>query len=116
TNAQTGRSIKADVMYTYKIGSFEQDVVFHQQPPGPDLYGMNSERARIQLLTEFMEAPSPVVAAGFFPTQVGPLEDDQVSFGAMSLGAGKAFMLGTNSPSAIINKRWLQTGGRQLLL
>ena len=30
------KGLKADVKYTYKIGSFEQDVILREQPPAPE--------------------------------------------------------------------------------
>ena len=116
TNAMTGASFKADLVYTYKKGSFEQDVVLRQQPPTPESFGLNSDNTRLEALTEFFEMPQPGVAVGSVRTEIGQLEDDEISFGGTRMAQGKAFMLGTNSPSTIVNKRWLQLDGRQILL
>jgi hypothetical protein len=49
TNAFT--DLDAAVVFTYKKGSFESDVVFHQRPPNPADYGFNSATTRLQLWT-----------------------------------------------------------------
>lgn len=105
TNAQAGQSFKADLVYTYKKGSFEQDVVLRQQPPTPESLGLNSGNTRLQVLTEFFETPLPVITVGLVRTGIGLLEDDSLNFGLMKMGLGKAFMLGTNSLSTVVNKR-----------
>src|SRR5258706_9492059 len=46
TNVQTGQILKADLVYTYKKGSFEQDIILRQQPPTPESYGLSSSSAR----------------------------------------------------------------------
>ena len=41
-NAFTG--VKAGVRYTYTRGGFEQDVILEEQPPAPEVYGLDSGR------------------------------------------------------------------------
>ena len=49
--------VKADVRYTYKRGSFEQDVILREQPPTPESLGLNSATVEIQVMTEFLNPP-----------------------------------------------------------
>ena len=55
------QGVKADVRYTYKKGSFEQDVILREQPPTPETYGLNSETTEMQVLTEFINSPTPTL-------------------------------------------------------
>jgi sugar lactone lactonase YvrE len=68
------------------------------------------------VLTEFFNPPPPKVTAMTVPTVAGNLEDDSLSFGAMQMGRGKAFLLDNNSPSVGVDKRWLLLQGRQFLV
>src|ERR1035437_1222330 len=44
---------KADLVCTYRRGGFECDLVFRQQPPTPDQYGLDNSSSTLQLVTEF---------------------------------------------------------------
>jgi hypothetical protein len=114
TNTFAG--LDADLLYTYTKAGMEQDVVLRQQPPDPVSLGLDSASTRLQILTKFVSAPQPSVMAATVPTAAGNLEDDNLSFGVMAMGQGRAFLLGTNSPPANVEKRWLTLNGRQFLL
>jgi hypothetical protein len=108
--------LDADLLYTYTKAGFEQDVILREQPPQPAVLGLNSRSTRLQVLTEFFNAPQPSLNAMSVSTAAGNLEDDALSFGVMQMGRGKAFLLGTNSPSVGVNKRWFVVNGRQFLI
>jgi len=108
--------LNADLLYTYTKAGFEQDVVLREQPPDPVSLGLNPQTTRIQVLTEFFNPPQPRITATTMPTDAGNLEDDNLSFGAMGIGRGKAFLLGNQSPSVAVNKRWLVLEGRHFLI
>jgi hypothetical protein len=38
---------RADLVCTYRRGGFESDVVFRQQPPTPDQYGLNNANSKL---------------------------------------------------------------------
>ncbi len=114
TNAFAG--LNADLLYTYTKAGAEQDVILREQPPDPAVLDLNPATTRIQVLTEFFNPPQPVVTATTVPTAAGNLEDDYLSFGAMQMGHGKAFLIGDNSPSVGVNKRWVVLAGRQFLI
>lgn len=96
TNAFAG--LNADLLYTYTRAGFEQDVILLEQPPDPASLGLNPQSTRLQVLTEFFNPPPTRVTATTVATVAGDLEDDLLNFGAMLMGQGRAFQLGTNSP------------------
>jgi RHS repeat-associated protein len=114
TNAFTG--FKADIRYTYTKAGFEQDIILREQPPSPASFGLNPNTTRLQVLTEFFDPPQPTVTAMTVPTDAGDLENDNLDFGVMQMIPGKAFLLGTTTPSVVVNKQWLLLGGRQMLV
>jgi hypothetical protein len=114
TNAFTG--FGADIRYTYTKAGFEQDIILREQPPSPASFGLNPDTTRLQVLTEFFDPPQPTVSATTVPTDAGDLENDNLDFGVMQMIPGKAFLLGTNSPSVAVNKQWLLLDGRQMLV
>ena len=95
TNAFTG--VDADLLYTYRKGGFEQDVIFREQPPEPEQFGLSSASARLQMLTEFFSPPAPVEYVGPVNPQDG-LQDTTLTFGAMKMVQGKAFLMNTINP------------------
>jgi hypothetical protein len=114
TNAFSG--LNADLLYTYTKAGFEQDVILREQPPDPGSLNLNGQSTRIQVLTEFFNVPQPTVTSTTVTTAAGNLEDDYLSFGAMQMGRGKAFILGADSPAVGVNKQWLVLQGRQFLV
>ncbi len=114
TNAFAG--LNADLLYTYTKAGFQQDVVLRAQPPDPDSLGLNPATTRLQVLTEFFNPPQPVVTKATVPTDAGNLEDDGLGFGVMQMGHGKALLIGANSPTVDVEKRWVVLAGRQFLI
>ncbi|MDE3068756.1 MAG: hypothetical protein KGJ60_14575, partial [Verrucomicrobiota bacterium] len=106
---------KVDLRYTYTKASFEQDVIIEDQPPDPASLGLNSN-ALLQVTTEFFNPPPPEVTQETVPTVVGNLTDDQLSFGVMTMGRGKAFLLGTNATPAGVEKQWFNLSGQQFFV
>ncbi len=115
TNAFVG--VSADILYTYRKGGFEQDVIFREQPPTPEQCGLNSANSRLQLLTEFFNTPTPVVSA--VNVQDG-LQDMTLNFGSMTMVHGRAFLAGigtqNNLNSVPVFKSWGTVDGRTLLI
>ena len=81
--------VRADVRYTYKKGSFEQDVILREQPPTPESLGLDPQTTEIEVMTEFLNPPQE--AKMRTPEKNNAPADDDVSWGAMFLGHGKAF-------------------------
>jgi RHS repeat-associated protein len=113
-NAFTG--FKADIRYTYTIAGFEQDIILRERPPTPASFGLNPDTTRLEVLTEFFNPPQPTVTASTVPTAAGNLENDQLNFGSMAMGQGKAFLLGTTAPTVGVDKQWLTLDGAQFLV
>ena len=54
-------AVSADVRYTYKRGSFEQDVILRSQPPSPAALHLNPATTTIEVMTEFINPPAATV-------------------------------------------------------
>ena len=115
--------LQADVRYTYTRGGFEQDIVLKQAPPAPEKYGLNSATTRLEVWSEFLTAPEPgrqvhVLKPG--PMNSGRDEsftDDQLDFGGMRMGAGRAFQAGAQDESSVpVGKSWIRDQGRNFLI
>jgi alkylated DNA nucleotide flippase Atl1 len=121
TNAFTG--LNADLACTYRKSGFECDVVLREQPLAPEAYGLDPQTSRLELLTEFFNTPEPVeTTSGASKSDV--LSDTTLIFGTMTMGRGKAFVVGDSTsddarkPSFQIPvyKSWLHLQGRTLLV
>lgn len=117
------KGFKADLLYTYRKGGFEQDVVFRQQPPAPAAYGLSVPSTRLQLLTEFFNPPAPAQVSSAVSPSDG-LSDTTLRFGTLSMVRGKAFVVGDAAPTnqtdfqaeIPVYKSWQQLQGRTFLV
>src|SRR5205814_8105068 len=57
-NAFNENGVQADVIYSIEKGSFEQDIVFRSRLNPAD-FGFPTNSTRIQIFTEFYDAPQP---------------------------------------------------------
>jgi len=111
----------ADVLYTYKKGGFEQDIVLHRALPTPDSLGLNPETARLQVLTEFFNPPTPDEQTTGGDAETG-LTDTTLEFGSTAFTHGKAFMMGHGTAKSKreaqipVFKHWLKADGRTFLI
>lgn len=114
TNAFEG-DVEADLCYTYARGKFSQTVVIRQSPPPPQAYGL-SERAELEVLTEFIASPEPDQQGGW---SRGRLNSD-LDFGPMRMGRGRAFSVGTEDSApptgTPVHKSWQLIEQRQVLI
>ncbi|MDW8310825.1 MAG: hypothetical protein RMK20_15750, partial [Verrucomicrobiales bacterium] len=129
--------LRAEVRYTYTRAGLEQDVILRECPPGPERFGLNPKTARLQVWTEFVEAPSARVEATVARAKDGgELSDVQVAWDTMAIGVGRAFAVGltavergkhpdgesaeeaarTGSGSVRVSKQWVNLQGRQFLV
>ena len=105
------------VRYTYKHGSFEQDVILEEQPPSPESLGLNPDTTEIEVLTEFFAPPDATVVEHTMPDS--GLPDQDISWGAMRIGHGKAFDLAVppNPRSQVcVRRQYVNVQGRQILV
>ncbi|HEY1718020.1 MAG TPA: Ig-like domain-containing protein [Verrucomicrobiae bacterium] len=110
--------IGADVRYTYRRGSFEQDVILEESPPTPEAFGLNSASTVLQVLTEFDSTPTPniTIATNQIPS-ADEMADQFLDFGAMKMVPGKAFAVGQNPLDGIrVSKQWTTVDGRTILV
>ena len=94
----------ADARYSYTKSGFEQDIILRTTPPSPAEWGLNPETTRLEVFTEFIEAPEATVTAVTVKHEADPavrqamkepdLIDQRLDFGGMSIGQGQAFPLG----------------------
>lgn len=116
-------AVRADLRYTYTKAGFEQDIVLREAPPAPEKYGLNSKTSRLEVWTEFTEAPEPAkisnvlnggaVAEG----RAQVFADEELDFGTMKIGAGRAFRLGADGGRSVpVGKSWIQVKQRTFLL
>src|SRR5260370_17557276 len=67
----------------------------------------------LQVWTEFVSAPAPSI---YSPAETSEISDQQLDFGGMMIGPGKAFLIGTAADQYVrVQKQWLQTEGRTFL-
>ena len=102
--------VKADVRYGYTVAGVEQDVILREQLPAPEAYGMDPKTTELEVLTEYLDAPTRHTAS---------VSGDEIEFGSMHLAKGHTFSLGqTNGFNGFlrVSKRWVQTDGRQFLI
>ncbi len=106
----------ASLLYTYTKAGLEQDVILEKQPPTPQSLGLNPDKARLRVLTEFFNSARPTLTARTVSTLAGDIENDYMAFGTMSMGPGKAFRLGAMEPPVGIERQWVTQSGRQILI
>ena len=126
--ALAGDGFTADVRYTWRKGSFEQDVILRETPPSPEVFQMNPATTRLQAWTMFVEAPEPEVYARILRREadaaarqimVEPdFADQELKFGALAISLGQAFSLGQDKDvqSIPVGKEWGTTEAGETFL
>lgn len=107
--------IEADVRYTYTLAGFEQDVILRKQLSSPAEYSLNPETTWLEVLTEFVETPAVSKRA----IRNGGVEDEELDFGVMKIGRGRAFELGGEKnlrEAQPVRKVWERLEGRDFLI
>ena len=109
--------VKAAVRYTYKKRSFEQDVILMEMPPDPQALGLNPQTTEIEVLTEFLNPPATRIVERRIKNN--PLPDQDVSWGSMRIGRGKAFDLGEPpgfDSHIAVRRQFVNLQGRHVLI
>ncbi len=126
-DAFDGNGIQAGIIYRFRAGAFQQNVVFVKRPSlTPVDLGMGS-RTRIEVASEILDCPAPtrtlrVLKKDASQAEESVLTDEVLDFGnELRMGLGHAFGLGEGinsfSRGIPVAKRLVQTtGGRTLLL
>lgn len=111
--------VRASLRLTYTKSGFEQDVVLEEQPPTPETFGLNPKTTRLQVLTEFFNAPQPIkLEQSYADSFGGKIIDEQLDFGSLRMIQGKAFTIdaGESSKTFPVSKQWLKIDGRDFLI
>jgi hypothetical protein len=116
---------QADVRYTYRRDGFEQDIILREQLPSPASYGLNPDTTRLEVLTEYVDAPEGNATTTVLRSEENPalrqimalpdFADQTLNFGAMKIGQGRAFDLG-GSFEVPVGKSWEVLNGRSVLI
>ena len=113
----------ADLVFIHRRSGIEQDVVLREAPPGPEEFGLDPAKTRLEVWTEFLAAPEPELQAEVLnPTEVSeqgsaPLVDHTVDFGSMRMDRGTAFPDGAPREFlSFVSKEWLQMDGNRNFL
>ncbi|HYG33797.1 MAG TPA: hypothetical protein VEC99_03375, partial [Clostridia bacterium] len=110
--------IAASVRYTYTRAGFEQDVIIESQLPEPEEFGLDSEDCVLQVLTEFITPNEPVATPREVRFESGVQAQDQdLDFGAVQMGRGRAFSLepASGRQDIPVFKQWGTIEGRRIL-
>lgn len=122
--------LRAEVRVRNERGEFHQDVLLRERLSAAQLeqLGFDAATVRLEVWTEFQEAPPPGIETVVVRSETDPsvraqmLEPDQVDqrldFGAMRMdaGSGKAFVEPESGNAVRILKEWKEIGGRRFLI
>lgn len=110
--------VRADVRYTYTRAGFEQDIILRVQPPSPAEYGLDPRTTRLQVITEFLNPPTPAKSSQELNRENGaPMPDESLDFGAVSINEGRAFALEVqHAMIAPVAKQWQVIEDRHFLI
>lgn len=117
TYQQAFSDFKASLVYEYHRGGVEQWVVIEERPPLPEAFGLSSASSVLQVLSEFVAAPQPVLTPASAPSSTGgSLADQFVDFGGVTIGPGKAFAIGSDPiTGVVVGKEYATISGRTVL-
>jgi hypothetical protein len=104
--------VQADVLYVNSISGFEQFVVLKEKTPSPAQWNLNAASVLLQVITEFLDPPSPQVTT--VEDADGP--DQHIDHGIMKMNRGYAFMIGSEEHKIPVRKQWVVQDGRTLLI
>src|SRR5262249_2396359 len=109
--AALGGDCEADILLENSKAGLEQNIIIRTRPPPPTEYGLSAD-SMLQIWTEFVTSPEP----GFAPNSSE--SDAHLDFGAMKIGPGTAFLVGSgsNAPPTRVLKHWVVIGGKKYLV
>lgn len=120
----------ADVRVRNERGEFHQDVLLRERLTPAQLreLGFDASTARLEVWTEFQEAPAPAIQTAVVRCETNAtvrarmaepdLLDQRLDFGVMrmDLHSGKAFAEPALENPARVLKEWKEIGGRRFLI
>ena len=111
--------VRADVVYTYRLASLEQDLILREKLPDASAFGLHPDSTKLLIYSEFYNPPAAVIhRRAQLPTDDPEAEVDELDFGATRLVRGQAFGIGGHGAKRTIpvTKRWQIIGGRRFLI
>jgi hypothetical protein len=112
--------VKCSIRVRYTLVGVEQDLLIEESLEGlrPADLGLDPATAAIALVTEFDSPESPgIVPETSSMRRLDLLSDQTLDFGALKIGAGKAWLTGKvdqDKPVQVF-KQWVEEGGRRFL-
>jgi len=124
--------IRASVRYRNSLAGIEQDLLLHERPAPPSAFGL-SQFTRLELFTEFAgNTPEPLATNRVLRAEENPANrrvmvepdfiDNSLTFGNMTMGAGKAFVIDASSQSSSVGddapvaKQFTLIDGKKVLI
>lgn len=103
---------KCNLIVENQLSGMDQCLEILEQPPVPADFGLNNDSTRLELITEFLTPPQPLLK-----TQPKNNADDDliVDFGAARMTVGKAFKIG-DVTSSHVTKHWVKMDNRDCLI
>jgi len=96
--------VHADLIYEYRKTGVQQVVLLSESPPDPEEFRLLAEATRLEVLTEFCEAPTPQRRSHVLNGVEDPLVrqamvepdwvDERLDFGPFRMAEGRALSLG----------------------
>jgi hypothetical protein len=123
-------NLRASIRIRNSPSTLEHDVILHERPPDPVSLGL-SAAARLEMLTEQLDGPTPSSRGKFIHRESDPAKraamaapdflDADVNFGGMKMGAGKAFSTtkrtnGTSLLPSPVGKMFTTISQRKILI
>ncbi len=112
--------VDCTIRYTYTKAGLEQDIIINGELPNPELWGMSSDTAILEFLTEFNAGETPAKHGRALQYSKGQvLADETVAFRSMNIGPGKAFSIGHGAdlPAVNVTKQYQKLDGdREFLI
>jgi hypothetical protein len=105
-------NIRADVLYEMSVAGLEQFVILRESLPSPADWGLDPASTMLQVITEFVNAPNPVLTE--LEGETG--SDLRIDFGSMQMVKGSAFSLGSGANRVPVTKEWGTADGRTFLI
>ena len=117
----------ADIRYSYRSDSLEQDIVLRKQLPDPQALGFNVNTVMLAVITEFLGVPEPLRAPETIDLSannkalgiegLNSLACESLFFGSMRvLGVGKAFLLGDSGSAVPTGTSFENIGDKHFLV
>jgi hypothetical protein len=114
--------VRGSVRYTYRQSGWEQDILIDDPGtlPAPEALGLDSTSPSLmlQVITEFVDPPTPVQTSRVSTAGGSAIADEDVDWGALRLGNGQAILLGRSASAARLptGKRWIMTADKRHML